>query len=344
MPGGTSLARTFAPDTVTPVEIAKFLALRENAFLNNIWEATFVDYTQKGDRHEVYSQGELRKDGPREVGDGLQTTSWSGAIYDPALKGENITFAPVNLTSTRSTAGTSGTGEIERDRLSAVSQGLARLELNRMTDATGAKYEKPLLGVFDTLLREREVSPIFKGYMMQQLAAIMSYRPYAWGAMYCPSLKEDVKKLNSLCYGTLRSEDWLLERKRTELLPALTPFFHELESRNYLAEARANRELIRAAVKAGIHYGGFIGDDLRPRLLGEASSGMALWAVAASSGRLTRFRPPEQEGRADDKFARFSPVVFVPVDKDTLELAASRAAKSTPSGEAKPGGIPLFAP
>ena len=335
----------FAPDTVTPTEIAKLLALRENIYLNNIWEATLVDYTHKGDRHEVYSQGELKKDGPREVGDGLQTTSWSGAIFDPALKGESIVFAPVNLSSTRSTAGTSGTGEIDRNRLSAVSQGLAQIELNRMTDSTGVKYEKPLLGVFDGLVRERDVSPIFKGYMMQQLASIMSYRAYAWGAMYCPSLKDDVKKLNALCKGTaLRGEDWLLERKRTEFLPLLTPFFHELESRNYLAEARANRDLIRAAVKAGIHYGGFIGDDLRARLLGEANAGVALWAVAASNGRLTRFRTPEGEGMADEKFARFSPVVFVPVDTETLEMAASRAAKSTPAGEAKSGGIPLFAP
>src|SRR5258708_1377480 len=122
-----------------------------------------------------------------------------------------------------------------------------------MTDAAGEKFEKPLLSVFDTLVRERDVSPILKGFMMQQLGFIMSFRPNSWGAQYCPSLKTDLEKLKPLCGGrALRSEDWLLDRKRMELLPALTPYFRELESRSYFAEAKLNRDLVRAALKAGI--------------------------------------------------------------------------------------------
>ena len=307
----------FAPAQVQAEEIARLLALREDNYLNNIWEVTLIEYARKGERREVYARGEMRRDGPRTVGD-TQTTSWSGAAYDPTSKSEVPAFAPLTLTVSRTSAGSSGTGEVVASRLSAVSQCLSRLELNRMTDATGAQFEKPLLRVFDDLVKDKDASPIFKAFLMQQLAALLNGRPYEWGLQFCPSLQRDVARLAELCEDApLRSEDWLLERKRAALIPRLAPFFEELQKRSYFAEARRHRELVRAALAAGLQFGGCLDDERRPHLFGDALAGHPLWALSVDRD-VIRLHPPEGAQIADARLAPFSPVFFIPLQRDAF--------------------------
>jgi hypothetical protein len=299
-------------------EIARLLALREDNYLNNIWEVTLIEYARKEGRREVYARGEMRRDGPRLVGDGAQTTSWSGAVYDPTTKTEVPAFAPVTVTVSRTSAGFSGTGEVVASRLSAVSQCLSRLELNRMTDATGAQFEKPLLRVFDDLVKDKDASPVFKAFLMQQLAALLNGRPYEWGLQFCPSLQQDLARLAELCEDApLRSEDWLLERKRVVLVPRLAPFFVELQKRGYFAEARRHRDLVRAALAAGLQFGGCLDDERKPHLFGDALAGHPLWALGVDH-EVIRFHPPEGAQVADARLAPFSPIFFIPLQRDAF--------------------------
>ena len=333
---------TFAPDNVLPAEIGRLLALREDIYLNDIWDVTLVDYTRKNARRDAYTRGEVKVDGPREVGDGSRTTTWTGAIFDPALKAENPAFAPLKLHSSRTAYGTGGTGELAASRLSAVSQSLARLELNRMTDATGGRFEKPLLRVFDDLVRQKDAHPVFKAFMMQQLGAMLAPRPHAWGLHYCPSLKSDLARLAALTgEAAFRSEDWLMERKRAQFSAKLTPFFAELANRNYLAEARLNREVIRAALKAGLQFGGYIDSELHARVLAQAPDD-GLWALRSQGGVVARFRRPEGGAKVSEDYAVFSPIFFVPIDPAAL---LKNGAHKTPGPEKpKPPASPFFEP
>jgi len=325
----------FIPDTVLPVEMTRLLALREDMYLHDIWQATLTDLA-KGGKREVFSRGEIKKEGPREVGGGIQATSWSGAIYDVAAKTDLPAFAPASYYIQRSTGGSGGTGEISGSRRSPASDCLAHLELNRMTDADGAKYEKALLRVCEELVRNKEVPPLFKAYLMQEFGKLMAVRPYAWGLQYCGSLRADLAKLAELCGDTpLRSMDWLLERKRSQLGGQLTPFFAQLQSRTYLGEAQLHRRVVRQALDAGLRYGGFLDAAGRAQLLGEAGSARTLWTLPVGGERIARFDPKAAESKGRPAFARYSPVFYVPLDREKLLTSAA-----TPG--AKPPAIPLL--
>ena len=317
---------TFAPDGVQPTEISKLLSLRDDNYINDIWEFTIVDHARKGERRPAYSRGEMRRDGPREIASG-QITNWTGNVFDPSVKGDIPAFVPMTLTSQRSSFGLGGSGEVADSRLSAVSQLLARLELNRMTDADGEKFERPLLRVFEDIAREKSANPLAKAFLMQQLAALLRERPVAWGLPFCPRLARDLQRLDELSGGeTIRSMDWLLERKRAQFSAKLTPFFADLQSRTYFADARLNREIVRAAIKAGIQFGGFIDGDGRARVPGEATASGALWAVAGTGTGLVRC------DRDAANCAKFSPVFYVPLDRATLldQTARKLGIKSQP--------------
>ena len=317
------------------------MALRDDNYLNDIWEVTFLDFHKKSERRDLYSRGDLKKEGPNLVGD-AQTTRWSGAIYDPSAKAEMPLFIPTTYAAQRSTYGVSGDGEVSAKRLSAVSECLSRMELNRMTDAAGSKFERPLLRVFDDLVRDKSANPLFKAYLMQQLGAVLKVRPYAWGLEYSPSLRNDLVELDRVCGGeALRSQDWLLERKRAQLGPKLTALFGGLQNRSYLADARLQREVVRGVVKAGLQFGGFIDSAAQSHLLGEARSSKALWALAPDGQKLTRYVPGETAPQgAKPRAAGFSPVFFVPLDRDALLAEIGRKLPNQPGGQTKLPAIP----
>ena len=326
---------SLVPENVQPSEISRLLALRDDPYVSDIWDVTIADPSRKNERRAVYSRGELRKDGPRESG-GADITTWTGAIFDPAIKGEVPAFAPATLTLQRSSFGLGGSGEVVESRRSAVSESLARLELNRMTDPAGEKFQRPLLRVFDDIVRDKGANPLFKAFLIQQLAALAGQRPYAWGLEYSPRLAADLAQLGEICGGeSLRSMDWLLERKRAQFMAKLAPFFAGLQNRTYLAEARVHRETVRAASEAGLQFGGFFDGVGCAHLLGEAAAN-ALWALPTEGGGVAycQVRPDE----VSEKWAKFSPIFFVPVDRKALLEESARKLGIKP----RPPEMPFF--
>ena len=319
-------AERFAPEKVEAGEIAKLLALREDSYLNDIWEVTVNDFTRKGGPVTMWSRGEVVKDGPHTVGsEEDQTTSWSGAFYDPSVRKEIPAFVTRTFVLKRARVGSSGTGEVTASRLSAVSRALARLELNRMTDESGTKYEKPLLRVFDALVADPDASPLFKAFLMQQLAALLNTRPTAWGLHFCPSLRGDLARLQTLCEDIkLHSEDWLLDRKREQFGPVLAPFFAELQTRNYFAEAQAYRATVRAALGEGLHFGGFLDGEMHARTTGGSEAGVPLWALTSADLSVARLRFANDSttaaAPADAAFAAYSPIIFLPIERSRVRV------------------------
>ena len=334
----------FAPDTVLPGEITTFLALRDDRYLNDIWEISLIDLQKRGAKRELFSRGELKKNVQGQaVGD--ETITWNGGIYDPTTTTEPPAFIPSNYTMRRTSSaagsGVSGTAEVKSHRLSAVSDCVKNLELNRMTDATGTKFEKPLLAVFGDLVRDKTAGPLFKAYLMQQLATVLNVRQYAWGLEYCPSLRNDLAELGKLCGGVdLRSQDWLLERKKAQLGPKLTPFFAGLQNRDYLGEARLHREVLRAVVKAGLQFGGFIDCEGKANLLGEARSAKMLWSLTDDGQSLVRYSAVEDVKQTTNPAAGLLPIFFVPLDRETFISEVMRKVSKKSGAELKLPTIP----
>ena len=164
--------------------------------------------------------------------------------------------------------------------------------------------------------------------------ALLRERPVAWGLQYCPRLALDLQHLDELCGGeTLRSMDWLLERKRAQFSAKLTPYFSELQNRSYLADARLHREIVRAVLKTGVQFGGFIDGEGHPHILGEAAAADATWARAANGNGLALCN------RDAGNCARFSPVFYVLANRQALLAEAARKLGIKPL----PPDIPFFA-
>ncbi|HEY3900593.1 MAG TPA: hypothetical protein VGM54_18440 [Chthoniobacter sp.] len=336
------------PDTVFPAEITRLIGLREDIYLANIWEVSLVDFRHKNEHRDLYARGDLKREGPNTVGDD-QITRWIGSIYDPESRNELPAFMPnTTISLQRGPSGSTGDGEVTSTKLSAVSSCLNHLELNRLTDSAGLKYERPLLRVFDDVVHDKSAHPIFKAYMFQQLGAVLKIRPYAWGLEYCPSLRDDLVAVDRLCdNGALRSQDWLVQRKRDQLDPKLSAFFSGLEQRNYFAEAQIHREVVRAVLKAGLQYGGFIDDTGRARLLGDARSAKLLWALAPDAPKLVQYVPPIENSKTPavspkSPAAPFSPVFFVPLDRAALTRAITRQLPGEPGAPPKLPLIPFL--
>lgn len=327
----------FIPDTVLPAEMTKLLALREDPYLHEIWQATLADLAKRGEKREIYARGEIKKNTPYDAGPGMVVSNWSGAFYDPAQRTEVPAFGPATYTFQKSTAGTGGTGELSGIRRSAASDCLARLELNRMTDADGAKYEKAFLKVCEDLVRHPQAPALFKAYLLQEIGKLIAARPYAWGLHYCASLKTDLAKLTELCgTSSLRSMDWLLLARREALEPALAPFIEELKTRAYVLEAEVHRKAVREALTAGLRYGGFIDGDGRMQLLGEAGATKDLWVMTLDGKVVAPLKLGNDVETAQTNYVGYSAIFFVPVDREKL-LSAPGAREAL-----KTGNIPLL--
>ena len=331
----------FVPENVQPGEMAKLFALRDDPNLNDVMEATVIDYRRGKEKREVYVRGEVQKSGPSESSAG-QTTQWSAAIYEPTTKSDVVSFVPTTLVSTRSSYGTAGSGEITETRRSAVSELLSRLELSRVTDATGEKFERSVLRLFDEVVREKSANVVAKACVMQQLAGLLNLRPEHWGLAHCASLGRDLAELQRLCGGaTLRSDDWLSERRRALLSPKLAPFFTSLQNRSYLAEARLHREIVRAVVQAGLLYGGYLDGNGQMHLLGEARRAKSLWTFPADGAGLLRFvLAPDGGAMTPAASAPLSPILFVPLDPDALVADAVRRVAEDSAVKLKRPAIP----
>jgi hypothetical protein len=211
-----------------------------------------------------------------------------------------------------------------------------------------------LLRVFDEIVHDKAAHPIFKAYLFQQLGAVLKIRPFAWGIEYCPSLRDDLAAVDRICDNVaLRSQDWLVQRKRDQLGARLTAFFNGLQDRNYFVEGNVRREVLRAVLKAGLQYGGFVDDSAHPRLLGEARSAHLLWALAPEAPKLTRYLPPADPASTNTNSkgggatappstpaAPFSPVFFLPIDRAALTRSITRQLPGEPGASPKLPPIP----
>ena len=329
---------TFAPDTVLQPEINKILALRDDQYINDIWEVSFTDFEHKNIRRHFYSRGAFYSRPGGSI-NGMQTFAYEGKIYEPAAKNETPVFSPVTSSTVTPQDKAKGKNPFSSE-LSSFSKCVNQLELQRMTNGEGSKFERSLLHVFTELVRDKTANPVGKAFLMQELASVLKIRPLEWGSQYCGSLRSDLAELDRLLEGTrLSSQDWLIDRKNTQLGSKLGTYFKDLENRDYLAEARAHREVISKVIKAGLQFGGFIESTGGEHILGEARNWKTLWTLSADGQALE----PYLSGKAKQGAANFrslAPIFFVPLDRATLLHEVTSKPPKQPASRSQPPTIP----
>lgn len=323
-------------------DLKTLLTLRDDVYLNNIWENKIVDYSRGSSEAMLWSTGMLTR---ANIGENVR---WSGRYYDVNQGSTSVIFTKRDLLRVPVSGGYIGMGVAE-SKLSPTSEFINSLQLNRMTDEDGRRFTHSLLEIFEKIMRSKEGSPIAKAYVVQRLESMLHRREFAWGLHLCPSLKADLRELQQILSGTsLRSEDWLIAAMRARLTTSLTAFFKKCETRSYLKEASARRGLLRSAAQSGLRFGGYVEVDLSLVLNNPARASNELWVLAGNGGKPKLVVNPTVEKAAANAeklvvkdALPLSPVFFMSLDRSQLlkqyeaDLVPDKSALKPLSGEAR---------
>jgi hypothetical protein len=326
------------PEAPMDRDLKMLLDLREDENLNNVWEHVLTDYARRRGDTTFWSLGPLTKS---DLG---ESSIWKGRCYDPAVSELSVSFPEREFRKASINGSTMGQS-VSGSRLSAASDLMNSLQLNRMTDPNGERFMRSLLDVLDHVVKQEKGSPIAKAYVMLRLEEMAQPRAFAWGFHFSRALQADLRDLHSLTATTpLRSEDWLLPQTQARLGKSLAAFFLRCRDRYYLKEASARRELLSLAAKAGLRFGGYVEVDQRLILTNAGRAAQELWVIGLDTGKPVRIPAPpsNQEASADTQSSAvqtgvrpLSPVFFLPVDRKQL-LERFESAMSSTGAEIQP--------
>jgi hypothetical protein len=297
------------PGTPLDTDLKSLLALRDDHFLNGVWENSVVNHSGGQAVRSVWSQGRLEES---SAGDTMRR--WSGLCYDPHAEDTGAAF--VKMDYKRITAGSSDQGQsVRTSKVSATSQFIDELQINRMTDANGEHWQRSVLEVFDKIMQNRTAPALVKTYVMLEIERITRSQPFAWGMHLSPTLRADLADLQKILGGyRLRSEDWMVTKVRTKHDMPLARFFDSRQNRQYQKEAQARRELLRDISVAGLKFGGYVESDLSLHLNNAARSRKELWLLGKAGPLLIASDAKNAPAGAQP----LSPVFFIPADRTAL--------------------------
>jgi len=325
-------------------DLKMLLALREDESLNNVWEHVLTQHSSRGKETVLWSAGPLSRS---DLG---LAASWRGRCYEPTSSLLSVSFVDQEFRKSFIN-GTMLGQSISGSRISATSDFMNSLQLNRMTDPDGERFMRSMLDVMDVLVKNQKGNPLAKAFVLLNLEEMAKPRAYAWGLHLSRSLQADLRNLRAITADTpLRSDDWLLPDANKRWTKLLTEFFEGCRERHYLKEAIARRSLLSEAAKAGLHFGGYVEVDKQLILTNAGRSALELWVMAREGSEPLRVKVPSSApdspgGIKVEEALSLSPVFFIPVDREKLlaRFDASRAATGREI-EPLPGEAPFITP
>ncbi|MEN3940082.1 hypothetical protein WJU23_02230 [Prosthecobacter sp. SYSU 5D2] len=328
-----------APAQPMERDLRILLELRDDPFLNNVWENNVADFSRRRSDKTYWSSGKLEE---VVIGDARR---WKGRSFDSAESAGSVSYIDREFRQVTFSNGGKGGEGVVSSRLSATSELMNLLQLNRMTDPDGDRFLRSLLEAMEKVMNDSKASPLAKAFLMQRLEDMASTRPLAWGFHLSPSLQADLAALRAVLGDTvLRSEDWMLPSMRTRFSGPLGDFFQKAGRRVYLKEAKARRELLMAVAEAGVKFGGYVETDFSLRLKNNALGAPELWVLSASGAKpMLMARPAANASPFMAADAQpLSPVFIIPVDRAALTAAYEKALTGSGSARTPAAGEALF--
>lgn len=324
------------PETPQEHDLKVLLALRDDPNLNGIWENVIVDHSSGRGKRSVWSLGPLSEG---RIGDSQRR--WSGKAFDPHPEDTGAAFIQQDFKRLAIGGGSEQGQSVLSSRPSTTGTLVKSLQLDRMTDANGEKFERSLLDTLDRLMGDATAPPLAKAYIMLELERLTRDRPFAWGWHLCASLRADLAELHRLIGSyPLRSEDWMIPKVRAQFDGALEGFFSSRQAPQYEKEAQARRVLIMRVVAASVRFGGFVDTDRRVKLNNAARAAQEVWLATKSSPK------PVAAGTASvsAEVPPFTPVLFLPLDRQELlrDYHGSLAGKASASAGSAPSETPFL--
>lgn len=320
--------RHMTPDAPLELDQRTILSLIHDENLNEVFENTVVSYSSRKSNALFWSQGR-----PSESSIG-GSVKWTGKFYEPDSTKMAVLFTERSFTRAGYGGEYQGHGVLS-SRLSGTSQMINVIGISKILDEKGERVMRPLLEVFDRLVKDPDGSPLAKAYIMIKLEGMMAPpRHHEWGLHLCPTLEHDLRALHLLLGNEiLRSEDWMVPSMREKWSSKLGGFFTGCKTHFYMKEALARRDYLLQAAKAGLKYVGYVEADRSVKLTQAGVAAVEWWMLGKDDRKPILVSNSQAGGNSNGVFtppvvpeaAVLSPVFVVPIDRRQLVAQFQKA-------------------
>ncbi len=151
-------------------------------------------------------------------------------------------------------------------------------QVSRFQDPQSGRLLEPLIRTMDRVRRSDSPYPELRAYQLQELYALATSRPDAWGLLFSPSAQRDADQLRRITQNALRPYDFLFKDKWTDIQAELRAFLTPPGGAGYAEEARFWRATFAQLRNRKLIFAGMVGRDGRPALR-ETIKGSALYGL-----------------------------------------------------------------
>ncbi|MBI4325967.1 MAG: hypothetical protein HY674_11965 [Chloroflexi bacterium] len=275
------------PAEVMPAERNKFIALRDDANIQNI---ALCKLSQKSlppehplRSHLVFAWGDITTN---RIGKKL------GLIYDPQESPSATNFVRSEFRPSDF--------EIEKIGRSKEAEGFERIGMKELIDTTSGKYRLGFLEILDRLNQEREASPLFRAYLALRIFETLDLQALDWGGQWAPAAAEHRRRLLGLAADRLRSGDWMVPERITFYGKPLEEHFAQARTVSYVKQAAFFNKLVRRAAETGVAFVGFVDDqsEISPAQPPASAGGLWGWSRQRKEPALL-FKTTGPDGRLE---------------------------------------------
>jgi hypothetical protein len=307
------------PAQPTAQEKEAYLKLRDDKNMQDIYAYQLVTNSRFGNpfqSHPVFAQGLITPD---------RAGQEAGLIYDPAERRDGVHFIAQTYSDWDYVKVTKLFRTQECDAYE-------RLGLGEWIDSNTGNYQKPLLQLFDQLNQDDNTSAIFRAFVTLKLYDLARMRPLEWGLQWAPDAARNIRKLEELGAGELKSGDWMARGQTAKYERELEAFFAGARMVSLEKEAQFLRQLARQSCEHGFIFAGFVGLDGAPvfRRIVIPEAEYWGWDARSSSARLLFRRAPD--GATLEKLGEpmpGTPLLVFPGDRRKILIDAQQAAGAT---------------
>lgn len=297
------------PETAVALDRDVVSELTSSARLNDLWDVEWED--RDGKKQSCFSKGQLV---------GNPTNGWKGELASyPRFASSTLKFVERTI------------DPYNRDRLisntpTGTAEMMARLDLKNLLDDTGTKFRSSVLPLLDMVGNNKKVPPLAKAYVLGQLfRLIQNHQENEWGLYYCPSLIDDIKKIEELrLKEALLEGSWLVDQA-PEIVAPYQKYFSNRGEFSTFNEMREARAAARAAIANPVELAGHVGADGSTILVPDSNRRLVLAVCDIGDGILSLkvcgIVEPRDSSLSEDLLAApFSPILSIRLPDESQEF------------------------
>ncbi len=276
----TGWSASLMPEQPTSAEKDLYFKLRDDKNVRDVNAYDLITNARPGNTfhtHTVFVQGVMAPDnGGQEA----------GMVDDPTLFRDTLHFAHTSYSDWDYI-------KVKRLYRTLECDSYEHLGLGELIDANTGNYQKPILQLFDQLIKESKASSIFRAFVTFKLLAVAQARPEEWGLQWCPGATAHLQMLTNLGAGEIQSGDWLVPERSDKLERPLQNYFARATAVPLEQQARFLQQLVRETCAKGFSFAGFIDSSGHPvlRALATPATELCGWSSSGSATVLLRKTP-----------------------------------------------------